>query len=127
MRGTGLAVVCVLGALGAGTAGAMGAVAAPAVRSPAGDVVCGVGPAAAQVVCTAVRDGFSAAVTRRGIVLGDVDPLQRALRAAAVVLRPGATWTRGPFRCLSLRTGMECRHRATGHGMMLTKSRFRLF
>jgi hypothetical protein len=42
------------------------------------------------------------------------------------VLAYGRTWKRGPFTCVSRRTGLTCRN-AGGHGFALSRERQRVF
>lgn len=43
------------------------------------------------------------------------------------VLAYGKRWRRGSFRCTSRRTGLTCRHRANGHGFVISRERQRVF
>jgi hypothetical protein len=39
----------------------------------------------------------------------------------------GRSIAKGPFRCVSMRSGMRCVNRRSGHGFFLSRKRYRLF
>jgi hypothetical protein len=49
-----------------------------------------------------------------------------AYNARAPVLRYGRVWRRGPFTCISRRTGLRCSNRSR-HGFFLARERWRIF
>jgi hypothetical protein len=133
MRAVGLA--CLLLAVSAGSAAA--AEDFEFFKSPSGNIMCMymaptnlAQPGRTSVRCDVLKTTAgrtrSAEVTPRGRVKL-FTPSDVAGGTPQPVLRYGATFRRGPFRCTSRVRGMTCRSVLSGHGFELSRERQRTF
>jgi hypothetical protein len=127
---------------------ALGMTTLPGFRSPTRNIQCFVTPGPAILHCSIRRADYAPALTRHcaappvgvdwgGFELGATrraavtctggvlyDPATQRLPQRVVAY--GATFRSGPFTCVSRVTGITCTSR-TGHGLFVSRQRYRLW
>jgi hypothetical protein len=118
----------------------------PGFRSPSGNISCALLAKPATLFCSIAQSSYAPRLQARcmrpdgsgvdwhGFELGAARKGAVTCSGGALVMGKlvyttvpyGSAWRRGPFRCLSARTGIRCRSTA-GHGVFVSRASWRVW